>query len=444
MRFSPIILAQAFAVSSNAIFLRASLLPPSSISNLFDGFPMPLSSIFKQFMVPPRITKAQLLQMGVPPRHVPFDDAFSSPSISRIVRIPCDGCFFQSHNSSTGVSDNIPSDIVLDFTIPKSNRSTMTLNGLNIIPVASAGGHQLTVGQIPQDTDTITYIMERHLFPTVPVNHSRIMREETNSRTGAKKFVITVNIASVNHTAVSLKGLEMTVFQDPVIPSHIADFNHLPMSLKAFDGNLFQDAIKARQGALHFGPVSSIPKSEGCGLNLSCIMAKIFHEAPAVPAPWTPGKMPSCGDDGVMESPEEEEEEEENNALPPLSAIPLSSIPTHPQILFEPKQTMLRRIVRQVLLPVFVGIAVGMAVSLFGLVVGHIFVAIWRRVSGRRSTRTNGTRWFRRFRRDRGGRDNFATKMADGEVEKALLPETEAPPAYADEEDEDVDAVEKD
>jgi hypothetical protein len=31
--------------------------------------------------------------------------------------------------------------------------------------------------------------------------------------------------------------------------------------------------------------------------------------------------------------------------------------------------------------------------------------------------------------------------MADGEVEKALLPQTEAPPAYAD--DETVDAVEK-
>lgn len=366
------------------------------------------------------------MQAGVPPRHVPFDNAFSGSSISRIVRIPCDGCNFPD---AMGISNHTATDIVLDFTIPSSNSSVMTLNGQNAIPSKPSGGHQLIVGQIPQEVDSIVYLMRRDKFPTVPVNHSRIIREETNSITGAKKFVITISIASVNHTDVSLKGLEMTVFQDP------------PRNIFPLD-NIFGE--ETLPGDLHFGPYASIPKGESCGLDIRCIMAKIFHEAPTVPAPWTPGKMPSCGDDGVMESPEMEEDD---SHLPPLSSIPLSSIPIHPQIpLSEPKQTVLRRIVRQILLPVFVGIAVGMAVSLFGLIVGHIFVAIWRRISGRRSSRfnrTRGARWFRRFRRDRSGRDVSATNMADGEVEKALLPESEAPPAYADEEDEDIDAVEK-
>jgi hypothetical protein len=376
-----------------------------------------------------------------------------------MVRIPCDGCVFNyfdgkngnhnddngqhnstnvdngfyshnntdinsffNHNNGNGYGMNNAtypaSDLVLYFDIPETDRTIMTLNDLEIIPTAhSSQGHQLMVSQMPQEMDSMHYIMQRDRFPSVPVNHSRVIRQVSNMVTGTKKYDLTLNIASVNHTDVTLKGLQMTIFEDQ---SHI----------------------------LHFGPFSAIPKSESCGLDVNCIISKIFHEAPTVPAPWTPGKMPACGMRPSEITEEEPEPQDEDIALPPLSSIPLSSIPIHPQFPLggEPRQNMFRRIVRQIILPVFVGIAVGMAVSLFGLIVGHIFVVIWRRVTGRRSCRaTPSNRGFLgRFRRQRFTRDIMTSNLSDGEVEKALLPESEAPPAYADDVDEeDGDAIEK-
>lgn len=326
-------------------------------------------------------------------------------SVSRVIRVPCEGCPTQVPGQRT--------DLVLEFNLAAGNHRNMTLNDIPILPISEdplkpSELTNLVVTQMPSDVDSIVYIINPKMFPTVSLSYGLLTRVETKN--DIKNYELILNIYSVNQTEVNLKGLEMTVNEEP--GTH----------------------------KLSFGPYVSLPKGEMCGMNLKCMMDKMFRKVQDMRIP-----LPSFTSMGCHEEISEEE-----TGTPSIELGKATTVTT-PVFSYQanasPKRpSLFHRIVRQILLPVFVGIAVGMAVSLLGLVIGHISVAIWRRFYGRSSgaSRARGCFGFLRRNRERCAREarnKLAAGMADGEVEKALLPQTEAPPAYAD--DETVDAVEK-
>jgi hypothetical protein len=340
----------------------------------------------------------------------------NDPSISRVIRLPCDGC---------DDPENRKTDLMIEFNIPQGEHKSMFLNNIPILPTGfdeqimdaqrAVNGTDptsppnfspppvdkpLVVVQMPSDQNSLAYVLRPQSFRKVKLNHSRTVSEKENALTGGKTFVIGLEILKVDGVKVALKGIEMMVDED-------AD------------------------GKLSFGPYKAIPKSEACGLDIKCIVDKMLYRMRNMRLPLPSLPSMGCHEEAtdveeIPEIPEMEDLEESEKAAvttPPvfLHAAQSDASPERP--------TLFHRIVRQILLPVFVGIAVGMAVSLFGLIVGHIFVAVWRRYHSRRSSRIFG--FGRRIR------------IAEGDDGKSLLPNgAEAPPAYGDEE-QALDAIEK-
>jgi hypothetical protein len=151
----------------------------------------------------------------------------------------------------------------------------MTLNDIPILPISEdplkpSELTNLVVTQMPSDVDSIVYIINPKMFPTVSLSYGLLTRVETKN--DIKNYELILNIYSVNQTEVNLKGLEMTVNEEP--GTH----------------------------KLSFGPYVSLPKGEMCGMNLKCMMDKMFRKVQDMRIP-----LPSFTSMGCHEEISEEE-----------------------------------------------------------------------------------------------------------------------------------------
>lgn len=296
---------------------------------------------------------------------------------------------------------------VFDFTLPDHEHHAMKLNGIPIFPIESIDpALPLTAVQIPQEVDTIVYVVDREEFPVVKLDNSRLITTDEITEDGSKIYTLELNVLAVAGAPVIMQGIEMKVNMSP-------------------------------DGALSFGSIRAIPKGEGCGRNFKCLANKMMSKLRNMKTPFTKtkgGKVSNFGCGGN-----------------PIEGLDMPHPPPHGRPHDKPHhgghrrphghhghhrrphhRSIINRILTQVLLPILVGIVVGLTVSLVGLLVGHVLVSMYRKVKGAKGERRS--RGF--FCRYRSEREHLVESEADGEVEKGLLKEEEAiecPPAYIEE-----------
>lgn len=334
-----------------------------------------------------------------------------------------------------------PSKQVLDFNLPASDHGTLKLNGATILPLDHMTLAPLTVSQIPRDVTTIVYVLDRNKFPLVKIDDARLLTANPVAADGSKQYSLEVNILAVESKPVDVQGVRVALQQAP-------------------------------DGLLSFGTITPLPKGtfKDCGRSLKCLLEKMVAKMRKIKLPAWAGRKGCKGRKGHGSSIGQPAD------LPAVAqglkdpAAGQSSKGRHHYHGHHghhghhgfrhghrrPHRTLFNRIVAQVLLPIFIGIVAGITVSLVGLVIGHAFVALYRRFKGAAHERRCGGRrrgFFGRRRREQRERERLAALEADGEAEKGLLgsdgeldEETsavavESPPAYA--ADKAVEVVEK-
>jgi hypothetical protein len=357
------------------------------------------AALTSAFLIPPDLDSLAV------PADIGAGLSLTESSLSRIVRVPCDGCKYKEADVAT--------DLILDFNLPQGHHDRMNLNGVPVFPLeATNPALALKAYQMPSAVDTMVYMVDRENFPLVELENARLITTDVIAPDGGREYTFELSIFGVDGVPVKLEGMQMTV-------------------------------IEAPNGELAFGHVRAIPKGESCGPNLRCMINKMLAKLKNLKTSWK--KKGGCkGRKGAH-----------HNAVADGLGMPPPPPPPHrghhhhhhhrPGVHHSHHghyRGMFHRIVGQVLLPIFIGIVAGMTVSLAGLVVGHGFVMLWRRIKGakERRRRCGGGRrrgFFCRRRMERE-RQRLAAAEADGEVEKGLLQEqqpeqVEAPPAYADE-----------
>ncbi|KAI5817633.1 hypothetical protein BZA77DRAFT_386591 [Pyronema omphalodes] len=326
------------------------------------------------FLIPPEFSEEQLKELMMP-IDIGAGLALSKMSMSRIVRIPCEGCPVKEEGVST--------DLILDFNLPSTTHHVMTLNGATILPLEETEVKPLIASQIPRGVDTILYFVDRSHFPVVTVDNARLINTDYIGADGSKQFTLELNILGVEGVPVSIEGVEMVINEDS-------------------------------NGDLSFGHVNPLKKGalKSCGMDVKCMFNKMLTRVKeSKMVKWGGG----CGGKahGQLEEPKHKHHHNHEG--------------NH-----HHKMGMFMRVVTQILAPVLVGIVMGMAASLVGLAVSHILFVLYAKVKGIKRCRKSGGRCGRRARRER---ERLAAEQADGEVEKGLLveePIIESPPAYKD------------
>lgn len=352
--------------------------------------------------------------------------------IFNIVRLPCKGCSYKE--------EGVDTDLVLEFSAKGPAFDAMTLNSHALLPVEfPIDGSPYTAVQMPRDVDIVVYMHDKERFPTVKIDNIMVIGEGITSD-GKKEYSVELSILAVDHKKVDLDTVKATFYESV-------------------------------DGKFDFGPLAvsaGTPTGQACGGNLKCMIGKMMNKfrgaAKSIPRPGRKG----CNKKLLGFKPVESL----NGDMPPHPPHGPGHRLSHHGPHHGPHHhhhhgphhhhpSVFHRIIGQVLLPIFVGILAGMTVSLLGLVIGHIFVMLWRRVRGQRVEdgeeeeqpeegrcgKKGGC--FGRRRRERKERARLAAMDGDVESGKALLAaqdaeeEVEAPPAYKDEVVEVVEAVEK-
>jgi hypothetical protein len=83
------------------------------------------AALSSAFLLPPEISEADLKKLSL--IDIGAGLALSKMSMSRIVRIPCEGCTYKEAGVDT--------DLILDFNLPQNDHKTMKLNGATILPL---------------------------------------------------------------------------------------------------------------------------------------------------------------------------------------------------------------------------------------------------------------------------------------------------------------------
>ena len=280
----------------------------------------------------------------------------------------------------------------------------MTLNSLQLFPLEEADSTTpLRAIQLPRSVDTLVYLTNPSslaAFPVVELDNTRIVTTDMATHDGFREYTVEIGIIAVDGHPVSLEGLSMGVVEAPAF-------------------------------GLAFGDITIVPKGQSCGADIACLMAKMLDRVRAIEAPaWA--TKPWGGKKGCHGGKKDSDPLMAGDEHPhPHPEYHQSHRHHHGHHKEGPQQTLFNRIVAQVLLPILVGIVAGMSVSLVGLVIGHIFVMLYRRIRGIKSERRSCRAARRAERRERKERARLARQMGDGEVEKGLLA-NEEPPAYAD------------
>lgn len=299
---------------------------------------------------------------------------------------------------------------------------TMNLNGIPIFPLSVADASKpLRAVQMPRGVDTIVYFTQPDTvatFPVVELDNSRIVSAGAATEDGFREYTVEVSVLAVDGKPVTLEGLSMAVIEAPGL-------------------------------GLAFGDIKAVSKGQDCGGNVKCLLNKMLERVRTIkPTKWAPKWAGGChgkkgGKQGGVASAHEDKHPHHrpHGSMPhhrpygdedmPVSHHrhphhrPHHGRPDHRQ------PSIFNRIVAQVLLPILVGIAAGMLVSIVGLVIGHVFVILYRRVKGIKGERCGS----RKERRERRRRERLAKAEANGEVEKGLLAaaDDEELPAYKDE-----------
>jgi len=283
----------------------------------------------------------------------------------------------------------------------------MKLNGIPIFPLESIDPSlPLTAVQMPQEVDTIVYMVGRDQFPVVKLDNSRLITTDEITKDGSRIYTLELNVLAVSGTPVIMQGIVMKVNMSP-------------------------------DGVLSFGSVRPIPKGEGCGRNFKCLANKMMTKLRNMKTPFSKTKDKfGCGGSPIADS---------LGMPPPPSHGHPHGRPHgrphhgghrrphgHPQHRRPHHRSIFDRIVAQVLLPILIGIIAGMTISLVGLAVGHVLVNLYRKVKGIKCERRRRGYFCRR----RSERERLVKSEADGEAEKGLLNKeevVECPPAYIEE-----------
>lgn len=315
-----------------------------------------------------------------------LDQAVAMASASRLVRMPCDGCAYKE--------EGVETDLIFEFNFPARDHTKVSLNGVLLFPVEIPDDAPLVATQMPRDVSSLVYAVDKSSFPEVELYYTRIIVQNLPTPEGDIFYTLELNVFAVDHRPVKLDGFRMAIIQQ-------AD------------------------GVFVFGPVEAIPKVQTCSPNIRCLLAKMMDKIRNAKFP----KFRGCGRKAGHKNPVVQglAGKEDVHKDRHMFKGHHGQRHGHPSVF--------NRIIGQVLLPIFIGILAGLTVSLIGLVIGHGFVMLFRRLkAAKREGRRGGCFGRRRReRRERKERERLVKQQADGDAEKGLLhneEEGEAPPAY--------------
>jgi len=345
------------------------------------------------FLLPPNMNP-EVVPAGLA---VPLDLAISDVSISRILRLDCDGCPYKE--------EGVETDLIFDFNLNTTNPTKLLLNGQQVLPLDPKNpAIDLKAAQIPKSTNTKEYFEHPENFEKGTIGYGMMSSSAVVLTDGGyKHHSLQLLVNSVNQKAVNkVPGIRMSVKED------------------------------LKDGHLAFDKTEITAPGKTC-TGITCLLEPFISR---LPDRLKPHRKPCHKGKG-------QSKDHSNPVVEGLKGLKAEEKP-HKQHMphhhhGHHRMSMFKRICKQILFPISVGILAGLTVSVIGLVVGHALVMVYRKARGCKRGERCGRRgrrgfWGRR-RRERMERERIAAEQEKGLLNEdgEARPSTEAPPAYVDE-----------